>query len=955
MITSKPIKDGSSYLGNHLRKNDYWTEGEKQVEGLWLGTAAEMLNIAACDFDEAFEALRTNQHPVTGGKLTPREKENRTAFHDIQISAPKDVSVLAVVGGDERVRQAFHEASTSAVKELEKLAAVRDRQGDKAHLDENRITGNIVAALFQHDSSRDLDPQLHAHAVTANLTWDQKTNSWKALQASEMLRASKYVRQTMYQDLAQRLEKLGYETHSHGIDGFEIKGIEHLRDRFSKRRDQIEVLKDEFREREKREPTGKEVDVMVRESRSAKMAEISTDSVRDAQLAQLTEEERNQLTELVGSAKPGNSPPLPRVSAKKAVGKGIDHVFERSSVARESEVLAAAYELAGGMIVGDVWEAMRSHPDYLADKHSGQMTLHSIKAEETRALDFAREGLNTRTTLGNPNKLTDWLDIAAKKFGVSQNEQRKAGEILCSSKDAVSVLIGDAGTGKTFLLKTVRDAHLVNGGQNFVALGPTGRARDELKKEGFDEAQTVQRFLVDARWQGTVKNRVLLVDEAGMLSTKQMGKLVEVAERNGNRLILVGDTKQHEAVERGNALRNLVEGAKLPVARLSSVKRQKDEVQRRISELLGAGKLVEGLALQDKHGMVFEQCDEEKLFEQAARSYAESIEAGKETIVVIPVWSEIHVFNEKARDELKQRGMIHGEETGRESVVSCSWTEAEKTAWHKYQPGHVLTFHKDTAKAGKGESLEVIEGQKSGLRCKRQDGTEVAVTRKQRMAFDVGEVSKITLAAGDKVMFRANSKELGYSNGEVAKVSSVENGRVILSNGRELPTSFKGISYGHAVTSHKSQGASVEAAMLVMGHKSTSIANARQFYVSNTRHKQRHQLFVADKVMLGSRLAKGSRERELAREYLKRTGFLSSPALPTAKRLRRRVRAAVVRFRSAIVHHRVRSSLLRVGMSLTRLVKGLGRHVPTERLRQQMARKTASHKHHYPQTRQPKL
>lgn len=955
MITAKPITNGSSYLGNHLRKNDYWAEGEKQVEGVWVGNAAEMLGISACDFDEAFEALRTNYHPANGEKLTPRVKENRRAFYDFQFSAPKDVSVLAVVGGDERVRQAFQTAASNAVRELEKFAAVRDRQGDKAHLDENRITGNIVAALFQHDSSRDLDPQLHAHAVTANLTWDQKTYSWKALQASDMFRASKYVRQTMYQDLTQRLEKLGYETHSHGIDGFEIKGVEHLRDRFSKRRDQIEILKAEFREREKREPSAKEVDVMVRESRSAKMAEISTESVRAAQLAELTELERKQLGELVGSAKLDTPPTLPRVSANEAVGKGIEHVFERSSVARESEVLAAAYELAGGMVRGNVWDAMRSHPDYLADGESGQMTLHSIKAEENKALDFTRKGMNTRMTLGDSNKLWELLDTAEKKFGVSQNEQRTAGGILCSSKDAVSVLIGDAGTGKTFLLKTVRDTHLANGGKNFVALGPTGRARDELKKEGFEKAQTVQQFLVDTRWQDTVKNRVLLVDEAGMLSTKQMGKLVEVAERNGNRLILVGDTKQHEAIERGNALRNLVEGAKLPVARLASVKRQKDEVQRRISELLGSGKLVEGLALQDKHGMVSEQRDEDKLFENAARSYADNIETGKETVVVIPVWSEIHTFNEKARDELKQRGMIHGEESNRESVVSCSWTEAEKTAWHKYRPGHVLTFHKDTAKAAKGENLEVIENLKNGLRCKRHDGSEIDITRKQRMAFDVGEVSKITLATGDKVMFRANSKELGYNNGEVTRVAAVENGRVLLENGKELPTGFKSVSYGHAVTSYKSQGASVESAMLVMGHKSTSIANARQFYVSNTRHKQRHELFVADKTMLASRLARGSRERELAREYLQRTGFRASPALPSRQRLARRARATLERIRHATRPLRFRSALKTAKLSLMRLVRGTGRLVHPEQLRRQAISRIHPQRHNFAKNRQPKL
>ncbi|MEO7412056.1 MAG: relaxase domain-containing protein [Opitutaceae bacterium] len=108
---------------------------------------------------------RQNRHPTSGEPLTPRDHANRVAFFDIQLSAPKDVSVLAMVGGDVRVREAFVESVKIALAEMERFAAVRERRGNAAMSEEIRLTGNFVGALFVHDTSRDLDPQLHGHAV----------------------------------------------------------------------------------------------------------------------------------------------------------------------------------------------------------------------------------------------------------------------------------------------------------------------------------------------------------------------------------------------------------------------------------------------------------------------------------------------------------------------------------------------------------------------------------------------------------------------------------------------------------------------------------------------------------------------------------------------------------------------------------------------------------------------
>jgi len=130
MITVGVIRNGGTYLSQHLRKNDYWAEGEKQVSGEWIGQGTTLFGLQDAVTDAPFEALRANRDWQTGKRLTARaNKKTRMALFDIQISAPKDVSVLAMVGGDERVREAFVEAVRAVLGEMERFAAVRERRG----------------------------------------------------------------------------------------------------------------------------------------------------------------------------------------------------------------------------------------------------------------------------------------------------------------------------------------------------------------------------------------------------------------------------------------------------------------------------------------------------------------------------------------------------------------------------------------------------------------------------------------------------------------------------------------------------------------------------------------------------------------------------------------------------------------------------------------------------------
>ena len=862
MITVGIIRNGATYLSQHLRKNDYWAEGEKEVRGEWIGEGAKALGLEGAVTDEPFNALRQNRHPKTGEPLTPRVHANRVAFFDIQLSAPKDVSVLGMVGGDDRVREAFVESVKTALSEMERYAAVRERRGDAAMSEEIRLTKNFVGALFFHDTSRDLDPQLHAHAVLANATWSRERQQWLALKQNEMLRASPYLRQVMYRELAGRLRTLGYEPYEMTSTGFSVRGVEHLRERFSKRARHVQNLADEYAAKKGRKPTKREVEVLVRESRGDKLTEISTPQVRAKKRAELNRDETRALDDLVRAAKAR----APRMqwshgNAQTVLEAALRHVYERNSVAREGDVLRAALELHPDFYRWrELREALDVHPDVI--RKEGEMSLRSIRREEDATVERVLEGRNQRFALGDAAHLPASLTPG----------QNAAARAILANRDFMSVLVGDAGTGKTTVLSAIEGAHVAAGGQRFVPLAPTTRARDAMAESGFAGADTVQRFLVSEAMQVQAVGRVVLVDEAGLLSTQQLDQLTRIARDVRARVLLVGDTKQHYSVQRGDALRNVIKHSGTPVVRLAEVLRQRGEADRRFSRLLASGEVAEAFEFADRRGLIRETPDDNALFAQAAEHYASNRVKGIETLVVSPFWEEIERFNTQVRPALRRAGLLGETEVMREAVKPLTWTDEQKVHWDQYQLGDRLLFARDTRFFKRGVAAEVIGIFTDGVRVRGPKGREAKITRKQRAAFDVGRRQTLAVSAGDKLLIRGRDDDEGFSNGDFKEVAHVDpaTNKIVLTDGHVLPPNFAAWTHGHALTSYRSQGSTSEESLLVLGEVAARSLARRQFYVGNTRYRGAHAIYVSNKDDILRRLARPDAGRELATEFMAR-------------------------------------------------------------------------------------
>jgi hypothetical protein len=451
------------------------------------------------------------------------------------------------------------------------------------------------------------------------------------------------------------------------------------------------------------------------------------------------------------------------------------------------------------------------------------------------------------------------------------HEQNRAVEKLLKSGDRVSVLIGDAGAGKTTTLPAFIQGVHEAGGLTF-ACAPSSGAAMELHDKLKIQADTVQQLLVNEKLQEQVSGRTLLVDEAGLLSVRQMHELFLIAERQKCRVLLVGDVKQHHSVEAGDALRSLQKYAGLETIRLKEIHRQKGAEYKKVVKLLAEKKPGAAFTKLDRLGGVREERNWNKLLDQAAASYVDKIAQGESCLAISPVWSEVNAFTAVLRDQLKDRGLLGQNEKTYKAVQSMQWTPAGKMQLSNYQVGDVLTFHRDSGGFAKHEIAAVVAKDERGLTLERQDGSQFFFNPREHKGFDVGLPRTLAVAPGEKLLVRANFAPGLLKNGDIVTVSEVkEDGSLALQDSRPgIPPHFRQFTHGYASTSHSAQSKTVDHGILVLGDKSFQAANLQQAYVSNSRFRQTQAIFTTDKERAFNTMAKFE-ERPLAVEIAKPT------------------------------------------------------------------------------------
>ena len=919
MLTVRAMSEGKGYSSRHLEHSDYYAEGER-VTGVWQGRGARLLGLDGPVKTEDFEALRQGLDPGTNEFLRVRHSADRTAvdgtklaqgrsLYDFTISAPKSVSVLAILAGDGQLIEAHRTAVAEALEEAETYAASRVRQGGA---DEDRPTGNLTLAIYHHDTSRELDPQLHTHAVAANLTFDGTEGRWKALQASGIYELRAYLSEVYRNALAREARAMGYEIENQrdakGRDaGFEIRGVpQDLLAKFSQRSRQRDEAIAVFVEQQGRKPTDNEIAVLVRESRADKLAEISTQELREKQRARLTPDEKKALVR----ARSMQAPTLSVASSSSSLDYAKDHIFERVSVAQDHELLTEALRHGRGRI--------------RLNELKGEL---SVQESAGRVLRSGRE-IATETSLEREQKMIATVNrglggfdplVGAHRFVVSDSlrpEQKHAVEFVLRSCDLAVSISGAAGTGKTATLKELRRG-LMESGRAVLAVAPTMSAVEELQKVGFADAITVERLLEDPSIRGGFRGKVIILDEAGMVSARQMAKLLRLAEECSLRVVFSGDTKQIRSVEAGDALRILEKESRLKTVTLTQVQRQSRKDYRTAMEALRQNP-ERGFAKLDAMGAV-----REVAFSDRAATIADAYaDAAGQTLVVCATHDEIDRVTEAIREGRKASGQL-GTGMPLTRHVSLNWTAAQKADLQNYRPGQLLGFHRAVSSIRKHETVEVLGTAPNGIVVRAAAGKESTISRRHAGSFDVLEAKPIEVSPGDRLLLTANRRDAGLriTNGELVTVSSVDaRGRIQIEGGRTLPADYKSFTHGYAVTAHRSQGKTVDSVIL-----SGDGMQKELFYVAASRGRHSVSVITTDKERLQQTVGR-SMARTSATELLRGKEACLRQGTPRGMEMAREMVRRAAALLSSAVKQIIQQEVVRPrGRKERRRERGLGR------------------------------
>ncbi len=861
MLTIRTCKAFSKALGEYLRQADYYAQGMK-VEGTCHGQlcAAVGLTEGTTITDEAFERVASNHHALTGDKLTERMAAGRRAGYDATFNAPKSVSIQAFLGGDDRLLAAHQTAVAEALRELECSACHQTGRGVNKRY---ATSGTIAAAVFLHGESRALDPHLHSHAFIFNVTRSEsKGGRLLALESSPIFERTKYLSEVYRNALAREVQRLGYHIERRP-NGFELAGISsELLERFSKRaqeRDQAIAA----REAELgRALSRDEIAVLVRENRAAKQYELTTEEVRQRQFTQISTGELEQLRALkAGSLRTPAEP----ANLAEAMARASEHLFERRTVVPEHEFIATVLrEIYGAHALDAVKAAIAADSNLL--RANGEISTRA-------ALDLERD-LVGQLNAGVGRHDSGIGFVARSECGHLSSEQRQAVETVLATHDAVTVLRGRAGTGKTQTLSTVIEGATRFGGE-VACFAPSTQAVEVLRRDGAEQssagrvsagavlqaAQTVQRLLVDPALQKALRHQVVIVDEYGLLSTPQLKQLVDITTAQKARLLLVGDSAQHKSVEAGDAARIIEKETRVRVVTLREVHRQAaNPVYRRAAEDLAAGRLTAGLRKLDRMGAIVEiespQIRRQRMVEEWLKASAETKlvrirgsihERTKSALMVAPTWVEIDHLNREARHRLRADEKLTGPDWAFSALRAKDWTRAQRKDHRNYRPGDILVAHKATKHFAKGDELRVLRKEGGRVMVSRR-GQELSLSPRQSgLAWTVCEERATPVAAGDRLRLQAIAhietpagQTRRLANGTTVTVQSVNPSRqLVLTDGSTLRS--RQVAYGYALTSHASQGVSVDKVFMA------GAASHEGLYVSATRGRESVRIFVPDR------------------------------------------------------------------------------------------------------------
>ena len=841
MLSLAKVSTGAQAANYYESTDDYYHRGH--APSAWTGEGAQRLGLTGEVDADVFRKLLDGQMP--DGSTIHNAAEGRRGGTDFTFSAPKSVSMQTLIGDDVRLIDAHQKAVARTLDYAQGLAAYRVTEGGHTR---HAASDNLLIATFRHDLSRDADPQLHTHAVVINAT-QRPDGQWRALEQSEFYRQQKLMGALYRSELALEVQKLGYDirlTHSDGR--FELAHVTPTQvEAFSTRSRSIEAAL--------------AAQGTTREEASARQKEVATLATRDKKVDvdrhALHELWRDKSQVLGIDYRPtlnATAPPaeLRGAAARPAVAFAIEHTTERQAIVNHAQLMRAALERGTGKtdLQSIQAEIVRASQFGTLIRVGERYTTQAAQTLEREMLALEQQGRGVLTPIMDRAQAERLL--AALPLN---DEQRAAATLVVASDARVSAIQGSAGTGKTTMLRHATELAEAQG-YRVIGLAPSGAAARELGKSGI-ESQTLAAF----RHHDSVtlsEKSLIVIDEAGMVATKDMHHVLHKAEAANARIVLVGDVQQLKAIEAGRPFAQLQEAGMVRVE-MGEIQRQRDPELKHAVELAAKGETVRSLAALQHH--IIEIPGNRERYQAIAKDFAMlDAETRRETLIVAGTHAARTAINDNVRAELG----LAGSGITVTALERKDLTDAQTKSSLSYQSGDIVQAqkHYDSLGLRRGEMAMVVEGAAGCVMLERDDGERVQwrpVLQPKMTAYHAHERE---FAVGDQVRISANDHGRDLINGDQATVQVIDRERQTITlqktDGSEIKLDAVKplhLDHGYCSTVHVAQGQTRER-VLIEADTTSLTSNESAYYVAISRAREEVTLYTDDKLLLPEALGR---------------------------------------------------------------------------------------------------
>ncbi|MEN9517424.1 MAG: hypothetical protein RLZZ381_12 [Cyanobacteriota bacterium] len=861
-------------------QENYYTKSESFTNSKWLGLAAKNQGLSGQikerDFQNAYSSLDPNGNPLR--KQQQYQKSSRRYNRpgtDVTLSAPKSVSVAALVYENQDILKA-HKAAVSATMKYAENNCIfyqTKQRGQKLLLQSK----SAQIAVFHHDDNRNKDPQLHSHCVVLNQTQCPDLK-WRAVANKELYKQQKTIGAYYDHELARHIQQLGYRVEWTSDHTFELAGVdkERLDAVFSSRSNQIEA---ELSSRglTRATATAEQKQAVCLKTRPEKK-HLSHPQDRQQQLLEWQSRARENGIELnipteyhrnLFEQTPNNQ--NPENSIKELIDNATFVLTERSTAFLPHELLRECLRQSQGRYDPVKIQTQIDLYQEFIPTRDGRLTTTETLSREQKIVQLALSGRNSQISLSSQSQ----AEAIAASRSLNQG-QSAALKQMVTSRDTVVLIQGNAGAGKTYTMKAFSEA--VGDKQPIRGLAPSAAAANLLQNESGITSQTLASYLL-TNDQQLPQQEIILVDEASMLSTLEMEKLLEKAAGLNNRVILVGDTKQLSAVDAGAPFK-LLQEAGLSVAIIDQNLRQRDPQLKQVVEAIALGDLDPNsinTAYQklNEQGKIKQIVNDEPRIEAIAFEYlSRPIDVRHKTLILAGTNADKQAIASSVRQGLMAEKTLGDRSRKISTLRRKNLDKFAITQAHHYQRGDVIKFQTDSARFSKNSYYRVtsVDPQTQTATLIDTVGLTETLSLDRYKQREVYQLQQLEIRSGERMRFTKNIRDSDHKqlNGQRFTVRGITpDGQIeITSLGKTQNISVARLlhsDYSYVDTVHSSQGQTADYCIYSAASAKSKTIGRESFYVAASRAKQEFLVYTKNAIDLGVTIQL-SRKNENAHE-----------------------------------------------------------------------------------------